>query len=439
MKTILLFGAGKSATTLIDYLGKCCAKYDWRLIVCDADLSLAQAKVAGKPSAKAISINATDEAERGQLIASADVVISMLPAQLHYLVATDCIRLGKHLLTASYIDQHIKDMNEEVKNKGLLFLGEMGLDPGIDHMSAMKLINEIKEEGGIIDMFYSHCGGLVSPESDDNPWHYKITWNPRNVVTAGSAGALFLEDGEQVRIPYSDIFKDENNKVAIPALGELAWYANRDSLSYIKLYGLSDVQTFIRTTLRYPAFCRGWQRLVDLQLTDTVDEQLITQFSRFDEWFEFKRKSATVKNGETGEFGQEINNQLDYLQLRNSDPLPAGAVTSADILQYRLEQNLKMKPHDKDMIVMLHEIGYTLNGKRQEIRSCLIAKGEDQVHTSMAKTVGLPLGIAAKLLLTGELTVRGVHVPVIQDIYNPVLAELATNGIRFNEEKKVIG
>lgn len=443
MKTILLFGAGKSATCLIQYLGKTCEENNWKLLVCDSNLSLAESKVESFPSSQAISLNVSNEEKRHEFIFKADLVISMLPPGLHFLVAKDCVAFSKHLLTASYIDEKIKSLKTEIEKKGLIFLGEMGLDPGIDHMSAMKMIHSIKKEGGKITSFKSHCGGLVSPESDDNPWHYKITWNPANVVMAGSAGAIYRDEGKTIEISYSEIFNDGNNVVQVPGLFPLAWYANRDSLSYINIYRLHDAKTFIRTTLRYPSFCRGWNKIIKLDLTNKNDHKEIKDCRTFGDWFNLKlEKFATLNKNVSREndefFDTEFLEQIDFLKICNPEKIPFEVSDSALILQYLLEQNLKMKADDKDMIVMLHEIGYSVKGKNKATRSCLIVKGEDQLHTAMAKTVGLPLGIAAKLILENKIKLTGLYIPVIPEIYEPVLKELEANGIKFNEETDTI-
>ena len=442
MKTILLFGAGKSATSLIDYLGKCSDENEWQLLVCDTNLSLTQSKINNYQSAKAISIDVSDEAERHDLVSKADIVISMLPPALHFLVATDCVRFSKNLLTASYLDKKIQALRSDVERKGLFFLGEMGLDPGIDHMSAMKMIHQIKREEGKIVSFKSHCGGLVSPESDDNPWHYKITWNPANVVTAGSAGAVYLEKNKTIEIPYPDIFKDGKNRIDIPGLFPLAWYANRDSLSYLDTYDLHGAETFIRTTLRYPSFCTGWNKIVNMDFTNNNDHELIKDCKTFAGWFQLKKKVFIWENENSWDEDQFLNpeflEQIDYLGMRNPEIIPFEVTHSASLLQYLLEKKLAMKPEDKDMIVMLHEMEYVSDDKNKQIRSCLIVKGEDQIHTAMAKTVGLPLGIAAKLILQNKIKLTGLHIPVIPEIYEPVLEELKLNGIQFNEVIKDI-
>lgn len=437
MKTILLFGAGKSATSLIEYLGKTIDENNWRLIVCDSNLALAESKIKSFKNAIAISVNVSEAEKRHGLIRQADMVISMLPAALHFLVAKDCVLFSKNLLTASYLDESIHSLKKEITEKGLLFIGEMGLDPGIDHMSAMKLIHEIKEKGAKIISFKSHCGGLVSPESDDNPWHYKITWNPANVVAAGSVGATFLQDELVVNIPYRNIFKDKNNLVNIPDLGPLAWYANRDSLSYIKTYDLRGIHTFLRTTLRYPSFNTGWNILVNYGFTSKTDHGQIRNCKTFLDWFEVKT-ALDEKDYPKTTWDKQFMTQVDFLDMRSTELLPPGLENSATILQYLLEKKLVMQEEDKDMIVMLHEMVYELNGEKREIKSSLIVKGRNQLHTAMAQTVGLPLGIAAKLILQNKIVLKGLHIPVIKEIYEPVLEELSLNGIRFHETENII-
>lgn len=436
MRTISIFGAGKSATSLIDYLGKICEEKKWKLYVSDADLSLAQAKTNQFTSAEAVSFDVSDREKRQAFIAMADVVISMLPPSLHLLVARDCILFSKHLLMASYIDMNLRALADEIKEKGLLFIGEMGLDPGIDHMSAMKVIHEIKNKDGQITSFKSHCGGLMAPENDDNPWHYKISWNPMNVVAAGSSGAFYKSEGKIVEVLYSEVFSNENQMVEIPEIGPLAWYANRDSLSYIKTYDLHKISTFIRTTLRYPAFCRGWNKIIRLDLTNKMDHEEIKNCKTFSDWFELKKDkmlSETHLPVNTF-FDSEFQEQIDFISLRSKENIPVPFSNSAAILQFLLEKNLALKPNDKDMIIMLHEIEYSIDGENKQTRSCLIVKGEDHIHTAMAKTVGLPLGIAARLILEKRINLRGLHIPIVPEIYKPVLEELELNGIQFTEE-----
>jgi len=498
MKNILVLGAGKSATSLIEYLTKEMKGPEWRLTVADGNLALAQSKIipANSPHAHAVQLEAENDTARGNLIAEADIVISLLPPTLHYLVARDCLRLGKNLLTASYIDDKISQLSADIGNKGLLFLAEMGLDPGIDHMSAMQLIHRLKARGAIIKSFQSHCGGLIAPESDDNPWHYKISWNPRNVVMAGKGGATFKKGGDIQHIRYEELF-NPNRVIQIPGLNYFSWYPNRDSLSYIQLYGLEEAETFIRTTLRYPEFCFGWKNIIELKLTDEtaqydtdgmtlqlffqqhfgkygfsewIEKQLTARFTQTKQLLEklqqlleaeqeadenerkelqdfmmvddhgslmdinlddVKTQAAATVAGQMHEANLSMK-QLVYLGMDDDKTyINKGVCSAADILQFALEQKLLLRPEDKDLVVMLHEIEYEQDGMLQKTDSCLIVKGEDSRHTAMAKTVGLPLGIAAKLILQGKINATGLQIPVIPDIYEPVLNELELNGIGF--------
>ena len=499
MKTILLFGAGKSATVLIEYLLKNAVEENWKVVVVDADLKLVQSKIGGSNRATAVAFDIQDNEERIKHIKGADIVISLLPPTLHIIVAGDCIRHSKHLLTASYADEAIQQWKPEIEKNKLLFLYEMGLDPGIDHMSAMKIIDEIHHFGGKVLSFKSHCGGLVAPESDDNPWHYKISWNPRNIVLAGKSGAHFIENGQEVNLAYEDLFTTDR-LVEIPGIGHYCWYPNRDSLSYLPLYGLEYTPTFIRTTLRHPDFMYGWKNIIELKLIDelpqydTEGKTLQQSFKEhmdkhgFGEWLNEKlsQRFAETKNmmenllrlveaeNEADQQGtqmpasfiaaddqgnleevaiDDVKNkaaaylahkmheanltlkQLFFLGLDDQFTLVnKGFCSPADILQFAIEKKLTLRPYDKDMIVMLHELEYEINGKHSLIKSSLTVKGENSLHTAMAKTVGLPLGIAAKNILNGKIKLTGLHIPTIKEIYEPVLAELEEYDIKFSDE-----
>lgn len=448
MKHIVLFGAGKSATCLIDYLLKEATSNGWRITVCDSNLALAQAKTGSAEHVKAVSIPVENDVERNALIQSADIVISLLPPELHFTVAKNCVACNKNFLTASYTDENTKSLAADIENKGLLFLCEMGLDPGIDHMSAMKLITSIKNKGGKIHSFISHCGGLVAPESDNNPWHYKITWNPRNVVLAGKEGAVYRKDNKTINVPYRNIFINSHT-VAIPGLHNLSWYPNRDSLHYVALYGLDDIATFIRTTLRYPSFMRGWNKLVGIGCTSTSDYEQIKHCGTFEEWFNSKVNPFIADEAHWNNYLQlyitdphkeEFRQQVNFLCFYSKDSLPGHFSCSADILQSVLEEKLVMEQQDKDMIVMLHEIEYepahAPNGN-ETIQSAMIVKGDDRRRTAMAKTVGLPLGIAAKLILQEKIRLTGLHIPIVPEVYEPVLQELQDHGIVFNDHQPV--
>ena len=501
MRNILLFGAGKSATVLIDYLLSNAEKEDWKLTVVDADINLAQSKIGISPFGKAVSFDINDEADRKRFISEASIVISLLPPTLHTIVAKSCIELNKNLLTASYIDDDIRKLQSEITNRNLLFLCEMGLDPGIDHMSAMKIFDKIHTEEGKVISFRSHCGGLVAPESDDNPWHYKISWNPRNILLAGKSGAHYREHGEEKRLTYEELFTT-GRIVEIPEIGFLCWYPNRDSLSYAPLYGLEDAKTFVRTTLRHPDFMYGWKNVIDLKLTDetpqyeTNGKALMDFFKEhmdkngFSDWLQKKlserfdqtkdlleklmelveaEKEAEASGGDVdkdflvvGKDGDLQNMDLDkikndaaeivankmheanltlkqlfFLGMDDDETMiNKGLCSAADVMQLALEKKLALQADDKDMIVMLHEIEYTVGSQQSAVSSSLVVKGENNLRTAMAKTVGLPLGIAAKLILDGTIGITGLHIPTKKEIYEPVLKELEEYGIKFKEDIK---
>ncbi len=427
-KHILLFGAGKSATVLIDYLKEKAATKNWLLIVADNNLEIVCSKLGEHPNTKAVQLNIESEIERKLLVAEADIVISMMPPFLHYLIAIDCIEFSKNLLTASYTDSKIQSLSNEIDEKGLLFLCEMGLDPGIDHMSAMKLFHEIKAKNGIISSFKSHCGGLVAPQNDDNPWHYKISWNPRNVVLAGKAGAVFKKDGNVLNVPYPEIFNSKE-QVTVPGLSALSFYPNRDSISYIDLYELKDIKTFIRTTLRYPAFIAGWKKIVEEKFTDE-NEVINTEGLTIASYF----KTKFEKFGGTDLSDPALLKMFQFLGLNDRQTiLPMKQGSSADILQFILENKLALKPAEKDMVVMLHEIEYSIGETLHRVESSLVTIGQDDQRTAMAKTVGLPLAIAAVLILEDNIQDKGLHIPIKPSIYEPVLKELAKESIQFTE------
>jgi saccharopine dehydrogenase (NADP+, L-glutamate forming) len=330
-------------------------------------------------------------------------------------------------------------MDAEVKAAGLMFMCEMGLDPGIDHMTASQIIHGIQKVSGVITSFKSYCGGLVAPESDDNPWHYKISWNPKNIVTAGADGAAYLHNGKQVQVPYQDIFNN-NKKIKVNGIGALAYYPNRDSLRYLSLYAVPEAQTFLRATLRYPIFCQGWQVLVDLGLTDTTDVQDRTQ-QTFKSWI--KEKMAAI--GCTGSWPDYLHEKLknhpkvlpliEWLALTNNAVIGLKQASSADILLSILEKKWAMDPADKDMVVMQHEVAYISYQRKVSLTSSMVLKGEENGISAMAKTVGLPIGILAMLVLTNRVKpIPGVHIPNMQTIYRPVLTELKHHGIYFEEQ-----
>lgn len=413
-------------------------KLSWQITVADSNINVAIERIGNNGFGTPTQIDIHEESSRKRLIANANLVISMLPASLHVVIAKDCIQLRRNLITASYVSEEIKAMHEDARDAGLLFMNEMGLDPGIDHMSAMKIIHEVERLSGDIYSFKSYCGGLVSPQSDTNPWHYKISWNPRNIVNAGKMGADFKLLGFDKHLNYKELFK-EYETMQVPNFGHLAAYANRDSLSYQSLYGLHNVKTMLRATFRYEEFCIGWNAIVQLGLTDEKNMYKCNSLSYY-EWFMFasekiegntpeeKIKNCTDKSSEAIEL-------IEWLGLYEKAKIILEVdATSADIIQNLLETKWAMNPNDKDLIVMHHEFEYGRKNFNAKLTSTLIVEGEDKTYTAMAKTVGLPMAIFTKLFLTGKIkSLLGVQIPVMKEVYKPVLKELAENGIEFVE------
>ncbi len=432
---ILILGAGKSATVLIQYLQKKAIENNWYITLADSDINLAEKKWNKAKNGHAIAFDINDPILRSAQIESHSIVVSMLPAALHFLVAKDCLKHNKSLFTASYVDENLNAIASEIKEKKLLFLCEMGLDPGIDHMSAMQLVHRIQNMGGVITEFKSHCGGLIAPESDNNPWHYKISWNPRNIILAGKTGALFLEDGKQVEKKYETLFSNVPN-IEIANIGTLSYYPNRDSISYINTYDLKSATNFVRTTLRNPRFMYGWNAIVKLGLT-SENSIIRKDTDSIKTWFEMHIQNQNL----TYELQQILldkilKNQFEYLDLKSNKIIPLELNSNASILQWILEDKWKLSESDKDMVVMMHEITYELKNTTHKIQSSMVVIGTDSTYTAMAKTVGLPLAMGVCAYLKGEIILTGLQIPTHPSIYNPILKTLAEEGIVFEEKNR---
>lgn len=442
LKNILLVGAGKSSDVLISYLIELCQDEKWKLKIVakalpknhDADNAIVQYEAC----------DVLKDDRLGVWVESSDIVISMLPASMHLDIAEKCLFYGKHFLSASYVSDKMKSMHDDVKSKGLVFLNECGLDPGLDHMSAMSVLDEIKGKGGIVNGFESFAGGLVAPEFDDNPWNYKLTWNPRNVVLAGQGGvAKFKQNDTYKFIPYQQLFR-RTERIHITGYGKFEGYANRDSLKYQTLYNLSGISTLFRGTLRRAGFCKAWNKLVLLGMTDdsySIDISANMTYRDFTNLFlnYHSSNAVEVKFQKTLAIAQDdfdLIEKMEYLGLFSDKLIKMDKGTPAEILQKLLEEKWKLQQGDRDMIVMIHKFDFTLGGDRKKTQSSLVVEGESQARTAMAKTVGLPLGIAAKLILTEKVNKKGVIIPTEKELYVPILKELSEKfGIRFNEEE----
>ncbi len=438
MNKILIIGAGRSTSSLISYLLKQSVANNWQVTVADSNIQLAETKIKGFENAKAISFDVNNITERENAIKAADLVISMLPAFMHGDVARDCIKFGKHIATASYVSPEMKELDAEAKQKGLLILNECGLDPGIDHASAMRIIDQLKHKGAEITSFKSYCGGLVAPESNDNPWGYKFSWNPRNVILAGQGTAQFLEGGQLKFIPYNRLFT-QIDSIAVDGYGSFDAYANRDSIGYKDPYGLNNIKTLLRGTLRQTGYCKAWNVFVKLGLTDDgykIREANKLTYTQLLDSFLPDGKGSTkekLRSFMQNDWDADVEAKLNYLELFDNRKIKSAEGSPAQLLQELLEEKWKLQQGDKDMIVMQHLFEYTLNGKDHKLTSTLVVIGDNEEHTAMAKTVGLPLAITVKNFLTGKFKLSGVQIPIVKEIYEPLLKELEELGIIFKE------
>jgi len=444
MKNILILGAGMSASTMIRHLLKQSEVHGWKIMITARSIEKATQKIEGHPNGIPKVFDISNMDALSGLVSESDAVMSMLPAKFHPIVAQECVKQSKHLFTTSYVSPEMKALDAEAKSKGLMFMNECGVDPGIDHMSAMKVIDHIKNAGGKLISFESNTGGLVAPEFDNNPWNYKLTWNARNVILAGQAGAKYLENGTYKYVPYHKLFS-RTYKVSVLNYGEFEVYANRDSLSYRDVYNLHGIETLVRGTMRRPGYCKAYDAFIQLGMTDdtyvmensskytnrTFTEAFLPHTEgkstedKFCEYLGFSRNSEEFKRAE-------------WLGMFTDEKIMLDNATPALILQSIIEPKWALGKSDKDMIVMQHRFVYTLNGKKYQRLSSLVVIGKDTIDTAMSITVGMPLATSIELFLTGKITGKGVLIPITPDLYNPILDAMEPLGVKFIEEEKEI-
>jgi len=443
MREILIVGAGKSTSVLINYLLEQANKEDLFLRIGDINIENAKKACNNHPKCEAFELDVFKAESREPAIKKADIIISMLPARFHIEVAKDCLKFGKNMVTASYISDQMKELDEEVKDKGLVFMNEIGVDPGIDHMSAMQVIDRIRDKGGKILLFESFTGGLVAPESDNNLWNYKFTWNPRNVVVAGQGGvAEFIQEGKYKYIPYHRLFR-RTEFLQIQDHGKFEGLANRNSLKYQSIYGLEDALTLYRGTIRKVGFSRAWNMFVQLGMTDDSFEMKDSENMSYRD---FVNSFLPYSPSDSVELKVRHNLKIDQddimweklieLDLFNPDKkIGIKNATPAQALQKILMEKWSLAKDDKDMIVMYHKFGYELNGAKKQIDSTMVHIGEDQSKTAMAKTVGLPVAMATIMILNGEIKTPGVQLPIRKEVYEPILSKLEEHNIKFKENQ----
>lgn len=443
MRKILIIGAGKSASYLIKHLLNKSKSENLHITIGDLNIENAKQLIGEQPNTEVIHLDVFNAASREKAIKNADIVISMLPARFHIEAAKDCLSYKKHMVTASYVSEEMQALDEEAKANGLIFMNEIGVDPGIDHMSAMHVIDRIRDKGGKMILFESFTGGLVAPESDNNLWNYKFTWNLRNVVVAGQGGAAkFLQEGQFKYIPYHRLFR-RTEFLDVEGFGRFEGYANRDSLKYQDVYGLEHAKTLYRGTMRRVGFSRAWNVFVQLGMTDdsyTIDDSVNMSYRDFVNSFlpYSPTDSVELKFRHSLKIDQDdlIWDKFLELDIFNSKKMvELDKATPAQILQKILMDSWTLSPEDKDMIVMYHKFGYELNGEKYQIDATMVALGEDQTYTAMSKTVGLPVAIATIAILNGKITTPGVQIPITKEVYTPILEELKSHGVNFTETK----
>ena len=417
MKTILLLGLGRSTHTLIKYLVHYTNIANIKIVFADQYLPKFVEPYLENSQIEFVKFDVNNDYLRGVQISKSDLVVSMMPPRFHLLVAKDCIRFRKNLVTASYVSQEIRELHESAKKANIIILNEIGLDPGIDHISAMDVIDRLKEEGARISVFKSFCGGLIAPESDNNPWNYKFTWNPRNVVLAGQSGAVYLKNNSIKEFSYNQVFSNLE-KVVVPKYGEFESYANRDSLHYQKKYNLTDATTIVRGTLRKVGFSNAWNVFVQLGMTSEDNTKEIISRTKFDNYVK------ELNN-------PDITHKMDYIDLFNPKHKQLNFTSPADYLMQILQKKWLLKDGDKDMIVMQHKFEYYLGDQYKKLKLSMVVKGDDSIQTGMAKTVGLPVFFACKLILDEKISLKGVRIPIYKEIYKPILTQLSQEGISF--------
>tara|TARA_R110000868_G_scaffold360484_1_gene622493 strand:- start:396 stop:1760 length:1365 start_codon:yes stop_codon:yes gene_type:complete len=443
MRKILVIGSGKSTSYLIKYLIDKSEVENLHITIGDINIDHTNKLIKNHPRATAMLLDIFDASSRSEAIKKADIIISMLPARLHIEVAKDCLLYMKNMVTASYVSPEMEKLNKEAINKGLVFMNEIGVDPGIDHMSAMKVIDSIRDKGGKMILFESFTGGLVAPESDNNLWNYKFTWNPKNVVIAGQGSAAkFLQEGTYKYIPYHRLFR-RTEFLEIEGFGKFEVYANRDSLKYQSVYGLDAIKTLYRGTMRRVGFSRAWNIFVLLGMTDdsyTIDDSenmsyrdFVNAFLTYSPFDSVELKFRHALKIDQDDIIWDKFMELDIFSSKKMVELKKA--TPAEILQKILMDSWTLAPNDKDMIVMYHKFGYELDGKKHQIEATMVTLGDDQTYTAMAKTVGLPVAMATLAILNGKITTPGVQIPITKEVYNPILKELADFGISFKEKE----
>ncbi len=448
MKRILVLGAGQSSPSLIRYLLEQSSNSGWKVTVADLDINLAKQRINGHENGEAVEFNVDDIDALFKLVEQSDIVANLLPPQLQHSVVEACIHHSTHMVSASYESPWVPKLHNSAVKKGIIILNEMGLDPGLDHMSAIDIITRVRAKGGRIRSFCSYGSGVPAPDSDTNPFHYVITWNPRNVVMAGQSGAQYYEN-EQIKVVPSYRVFQRTWPVEVDGVGVFEAYPNRDSLVYLDHFDLDYAHTMIRGTLRYQGFSELWLQIVRLGLpndTLTIPDLKNKTWQELVEMFLPEAEKAddvpTIRRRVARHLGINptgaIMDNLEWLGIFSDEKIGFDCNTAAEAMVHLVQEKFKLKENGRDMVILLHEfeVDYPENGmKKEKITSTFVYYGDPGGETAMAKTVGLPAAIAIKRILNGELTLTGCYIPTTPEIYEPVCKELEEEfGIKFIEK-----
>jgi saccharopine dehydrogenase-like NADP-dependent oxidoreductase len=447
MKQVLVLGAGRSAPFLVHRLLEMAVASNWFITVADLDHAVAESLVAGHPRGAAIRFDVNDAAMRDARISQADVVVNMLAPAFQHLVAWDCLSHGTHMLSVSYRDEAVRALDADAHRNGVLLLSELGLDPGIDHMSAMALLDRIRAAGGRVRAFRSYGSGVPAPGQEVNPLGYWVTWNPRNVVMSGAEGAQYMEDGQIKLVPHHRLFR-QTWPVQVEGVGQMIAYPNRDSVAYGAVFGLDEADTIVRATMRWPGWCETWDAVVrlglpneSLRIPDLGSRSAVEIVQMFlpGNGRESGIDAADVEVRVAALLGippgGEVIENLRWLGLFSDAPLECDGQTPAEMMNHLLRSRLALPAGGRDMVVLLHELDVMwADGTAERVTATLATEGEAG-FTAMSRTVGLPTALTAKLLLDGELTLTGSLIPTHPSVYGPVLEALEQEGLAFSETR----
>ena len=441
MKRILVLGTGYVVKPLVDYfIDKC--KYE--VLVASRDNNHSGLIIAGRALGKRVLWNATPPYnELDEMVKGVDLVVSMIPPSMHIIVAKACLKHGINMVTTSYISPEMKALDEEAKKKGIIILNEIGEDPGIDHMGAMKMINQVNKEGGKIKSFKSYGSGIPSFEHNNNPYGYKFSWSPRGLLTAAQTPAVYIKNGQKIEVSSEDLF-DSSWLVDVEGLGTFETYPNRDSTNYTKDYGLKDVSDFYRGLLRHPGYCNSIQSFKDLNLLNDKESYNLQDvtYKQFTAKLIGVNENTNIKQAVSDKLNIKVSSdiikQLQWLGLFDDEKIPISKGSNADVLLGLMQEKMGYEDHEKDMIIVHNEAIVEFDNRMEKRIATMKVEGRPFGHSAMSRAVGLPAAIASRLILEGAIRAKGVLKPITEEIYKPILAELAENGYKFEHKTQVI-